>query len=329
MTNPSNLNTQKVQEDLHPDIEPFHLTLSRHGLRLMRSQTTTLQINIGLLCNQKCRHCHLSAGPDRREMMDKKTIDQVVAYAQRAHFDAIDITGGAPELHPEISQMIQRLSPLTPRIMLRTNLTALDEGDMGFLMDVIQSHRVAIIASFPSLNPSQTDALRGEGIYQKSVAVLQKLNELGYGEKDSGLELNLVSNPSGAFVPPPQKQAEKRYLDVLEKRLGIRFNHLFNFGNVPLGRFRNWLVTSDNYGSYVEKLYSNFNPCAVDGLMCRSMVSVSWHGYLYDCDFNLAAGLYMGGRKVHVSDMPGPPAPGSSIAVSDHCYTCTAGEGFT
>lgn len=311
------------------DIEPFDLILSKHGLHLTRSRTTTLQINVGLLCNQMCRHCHLNAGPGRTENMDDDTIDAVIAYGERSHFEVVDITGGAPELNPGLGNIIRSFSSLVPRIMLRSNLTALGQSRTDDLMMVLKSHSVVIVASFPSLNESQVDAQRGNGIFRKSIAVLQKLNALGYGQEDSGLELNIVSNPSGAFVPPPQAQMEKRFREVLGKKSGIRFNHLFNFGNVPIGRFRQWLLDSGNYATYMQKLCSTFNPCAIEGLMCRTLVSVDWNGYLYDCDFNLARGLHMGSRKMHVSEMAGAPAPESPIAVSDHCYTCAAGEGFT
>jgi len=312
-----------------PDVKPFNLVLSEHGLQLARGKTTTLQVNTGLLCNQSCRHCHLNAGPDRSEIMTAEVMDSVVAYARRCAFDVVDITGGAPELNPNLDKLITDLVPLAPRIFLRSNLTALHRRNGDGLMGQLASHRVVIYASLPSLNAAQGDAQRGDGIYDESLAALEALNLLGYGMEGTDLELNLVSNPTGAFVPAPQSQMEKRFRTVLWNKHRIRFNNLFNFGNAPLGRFRRWLIQSGNFASYMEKLCDSFNPCAVDGLMCRSLVSVSWGGYLYDCDFNLARHLYMGGRRIHVTDMPGLPEEGSSIAVSEHCYTCTAGEGFT
>lgn len=310
-------------------IEPFNLNVARHGLELTRAQTTTLQINIGLLCNQFCRHCHLNAGPDRSEMMDTETMDQVVAYAERCPFEVIDITGGAPELNPGLGDLMEKLSPLAPRILLRSNLTALNPQENDDLVRVLASYRVVIFGSFPSINESQADSQRGDGIYQQSIETLKRLNAMGYGRKDSGLELNLVSNPTGAFVPAPQAQMEKRIRGLMERKHGIIFNNLFSFGNVPIGRFREWLIQSDNYAAYMQKLYASFNPCAIEGLMCRNLVSVNWDGYLHDCDFNLARGLFMGGRKIHISEMAALPEPESPIASSDHCYTCTAGEGFT
>jgi len=310
-------------------LEPFRLTLSKHGLRLERCETSTLQINVGLLCNQACRHCHLSAGPGRKENMNAETADAVVSYAQRGHFELVDITGGAPELNPNLSNLIERLSPIVPRIMLRSNLSALNDREREYLIDLLSAYRVVVVASFPSLNESQTDSQRGSGVFQTSIAVLKRLNAVGYGRGGSGLELNLVSNPAGAFLPPSQIEAEKRFRMVLEQKWGILFNNLFNLANAPLGRFNHWLVHSGNYQKYMEKLASSFNPCAIDGVMCRTLLSASWDGYLYDCDFNLSKGVFMGGMKIHVSEMTGRPEPGSPIAVGDHCYACTAGAGFT
>jgi len=310
-------------------IEPFHQALSTHDLKLERDQTTTLQINMGLLCNQTCRHCHLDAGPGRKENMNSETADQIADYAKRCSFEAIDITGGAPELNHNLSGLIERLSSLAPRIMIRSNLSALNDGKRAHLFELFKEYGVVIVASFPSLNQAQTESQRGRGIFSMSIAALKKLNTLGYGVDRSGMELNLVSNPTGAFLPSSQSETEKRFRQVLSKKWGIVFNNLFTFANVPLGRFRDWLLKSENLDKYIEKLSSGFNPCAVEGVMCRTMVSVSWDGYLYDCDFNLARGLYMGGRKIHITEMAGPPESGSPIAVADHCYTCTAGTGFT
>jgi len=310
-------------------VAPFRQTLNRHDFKLERGQTTTLQINVGFLCNQECRHCHLCAGPGRKENMNSKTADLIVDYAKRSCFKVIDITGGAPELNNNLVSLIQRLSPLAPRIMVRSNLSALNDGKRDHLFELFKEHRVVIVASFPSLNEGQTESQRGQGIFSMSIDALKKLNSLGYGQKGTDLELNLVSNPSGAFIPSSQTETEKRFRQVMMKKWGINFNNLFTFANVPLGRFRQWLLQSGNLENYIEKLASSFNPCAVKDVMCRAMVSISWDGYLYDCDFNLARGLYMGWQKVHVSEMLGPPEQGSPVAVSDHCYTCTAGTGFT
>lgn len=310
------------------EIKPFKSALAKYGLKLSRQTTRTLQINMGLLCNQTCRHCHLSAGPKRKENMDAQTLKEVVAYAQRSRFETIDITGGAPELNPLLPELIQQIAAHTPRIMLRSNLSALNQH-MNRLMEVLKSHRVVILASFPSLNLSQTDAQRGEGIFEESIAMLKALNAQGYGRDGSGLKLDLVSNPTGAFMPPSQQQIEKRYHQILDQKWGLRFNRLFNFANVPLGRFKQWLVQTGNYENYLRKLVASFNPCAIEGLMCRNQISVSWDGYLHDCDFNLAISLHMSGKRIHISEMPGPPKTGSPIMTADHCYTCAAGSGFT
>ena len=319
---------KRSSEEKTPEITPFKSTLSKHNLALIRKPTNTLQLNLGFLCNQTCRHCHLDAGPGRKEIMDADTLEEVVAYAQRSHFEIVDITGGAPELNPHLTKLIEKISALAPRIMLRSNLSALKEN-MSRLIDSLKSHRVVIVASFPSLNVSQTNSQRGEGIFEESIEVLKALNTVGYGRNGSGLELNLVSNPTGAFLPPSQEQTEKRYHQILEKKWGVTFNSLFNFANVPLGRFRRWLIQTGNFENYMQTLVSNFNPCAIEGLMCRTLVSISWDGYLHDCDFNLARGLYMCGNKIHASEMPGPPEPGTPIVTADHCYTCAAGSGFT
>jgi radical SAM/Cys-rich protein len=316
-------------EDASGSAEPFTVTLGKHDLDLLRDETCTLQINVGLLCNHVCRHCHLEAGPHRTELMDQKTLDEVVAFAQKTTFQVIDITGGAPELNPHLVQIIERLAPLTPRIMLRSNLTALTEGKRDFLIDVCKTNRVAIVASLPSLHASQADAQRGKGVLDKSLLALKKLNDVGYGQERSDLELDLVSNPTGAFLPISQEQAERKYKRDLDRKWGIVFNQLFTFANVPLGRFRSWLISSGNFDGYMQRLASNFNPSTIQGLMCRTLLSVSWDGYIFDCDFNLAKGLFLGGRKIHISPLDGPPPPGTPIAVSDHCYACTAGSGFT
>jgi len=309
--------------------EPFRQSLARHGLNLTRDRTTALQVNLGLLCNQACRHCHLEAGPNRQEMMSSETADQVVGFARRFHFEVIDITGGAPEMNPNLVNMIEKLSVFTSRLMLRSNLTALASSERNHLIDLCRNNRVVIVASFPSLNEAQADSQRGRGVFQETIEVLKRLNSLGYGQAGSDLELNLVSNPTGAFLPPSQEQLEKRFCQVLEKKWGIVFNNLFSFANVPLGRFRQWLEMSGNLEIYLQKLASSFNPCAIEGLMCRSLISVSWDGYIYDCDFNQAKELYLGGKKTHISELTELPGPGEPIAVSNHCYTCTAGAGFT
>lgn len=321
------LATTEGMQDAAP--APFASMLARHGLELVRAHTTVLQINTGLLCNQRCRHCHLEAGPERVEMMDAKTADAIIAFAGRSRFQTIDITGGAPELNGNLAHLIERLASLAPRIMLRCNLTALTDESRGFLVELCREHKVVLVCSLPSLNRGQADSQRGEGTWEKSIAALKTLNGTGYGKPDSGLELSIVSNPAGAFLPACQEATERRFRRELLSRWGIVFNNLYTFGNVPLGRFQKWLRASGNFEAYMRRLTESFNPGTIPDLMCRTLISVSWDGYLYDCDFNLAQGFFLGGRAVHVSGVEGPPEPGSPIAVGEHCYACTAGAGFT
>jgi len=309
--------------------EPFFKTLARHGLEIKRDRTDTLQINVGFYCNQVCRHCHLEAGPGRLEIMDLHTMNDVVAYAGRSGFQTVDITGGAPEMNPHIEYLIEDIAPLAGRIMLRSNLTALGNKQTDDLIKLCCRHRVVIVASLPSVKTSQTDSQRGKGVMDASIAMLRKLNNFGYGQAGTGLELNLVSSPSGAFLTASQAQSEKRFRDDLERKYGLVFNNLFTFANVPLGRFRSWLQESGNLDRYEQRLAESFNPCTIQGLMCRTLVSVSWDGYLFDCDFNLALRAYLGGLKKHVSEMEGAPEAETRIPIGDHCYACTAGAGFT
>ncbi|MFH2218693.1 MAG: arsenosugar biosynthesis radical SAM (seleno)protein ArsS [Pseudomonadota bacterium] len=329
LTEETTRETTAVSLKAFAGIPPFSLNLSKRGLKLNRDKTRILQVNLGFLCNQACRHCHLNAGPARKENMESGIVDEVIDYARRSRFETIDITGGAPELNPNIEKLIEGTAHRVTRVMLRSNLSALNDGSRDHLPELLKSFKVVIVASFPSLNALQSNSQRGDGIFEISIDALKKLNAIGYGRGGSGLELNLVSNPTGAFLPPSQAETEKRFRRVLKNKWGVVFNNLYNFANVPLGRYRQWLVRSGNFDRYMGKLHSSFNPCAVDNVMCRTLVSVSWDGYLYDCDFNLAKGIFMGGRKIHISEMPGPPEPEGHIATADHCYTCTAGPGFT
>lgn len=308
---------------------PFGETVAAHGLSLRREKTTTLQINVGLVCNLSCSHCHLCASPSRREMMSAETLDQVLRYAAKNPFETIDITGGAPELHMHIREMIEGFAPLATRVLLRTNLTALQGDAWGGLMDLCRDRGVVLIASLPSSNPRRTDAQRGEGLFRRTISSLRRLNAIGYGIPGSGLELDLVSNPSGASLPGSRAQAERRFRGLLAHHWGISFHHLYRFANAPLGRFHRRLEQTGNLDGYLKKLTDRFNPGSVSSLMCRSLLSVDWEGYLHDCDFNLACALDLGGRRTHISEMDGTPIHGSPIATDNHCYACTAGSGFT
>ncbi len=307
----------------------FGQSLAANGLSLIRGKTTTLQINLGILCNQVCRHCHHNAGPDRKEVMTSEIAGAVIAYAERSGFDTIDITCGAADLNPNIFTLIEKLSPLSAKLILRSNLSALNDGKRDDLIELLKMRKVIIVASFPSINETQADSQRGQGIFNKSIETLKKLNATGYGLHETGLELDIVSNPVGMFLPASQVQTERRFREVLMKRWRIQFNNLFALTNVPLGRFYEWLVEKGNLDEYLSRLRAGFYPCAVDGLMCRSLISVSWDGYLFDCDFNQVRRMYLGGEKIHVSQMAGHPPEGNPINIADHCYACTAGAGFT
>jgi len=321
-----------IPEDiiLANSVNSFDKALMQNKLVLQREKTTTCQINVGYLCNLSCRHCHLTAGPDRKENMTKKTAEQVIQFAQRCKFNTIDLTGGAPEMNPNIEMLIEKLTPLCSNIIIRSNLIAINDEKRERLINIIEENKVTIVASFPSINEAQTNAQRGDDIFKKSIETLKKLNKSGYGDsKNSGLELNLVSNPTGAFMPSSQDQVEKRFRTILDEKFGIQFDNLYSFANVPLGRFKSWLKKTNNFDGYMEKLMTSFNPCAVQNLMCKNLVSIAWDGCLHDCDFNLAKKIPMGGVKTHITQMDTLPALGSPIATSDHCFTCTAGAGFT
>ncbi|MBJ6727254.1 arsenosugar biosynthesis radical SAM (seleno)protein ArsS [Geomesophilobacter sediminis] len=307
----------------------FAETLVKHDLKLHRDRTSALQVNVGLLCNLACRHCHLEAGPKRDEVMGRETMDEVVAAARRFRFEVIDVTGGAPELVPDIDYLVRALAPLTSRLMLRCNLGGLDLARRRELLELFRAVRPVLVVSLPATNPSQTDALRGGGAWASTLDTLRELNAIGYGREGTSLELNLVANPAGAFLPPAQGAAEKRYRTDLSRKYGISFTSLYTFANVPLGRYRDFLTRSGNLEQYLATLADGFNPCTVAGLMCRSQLSVDWEGRLYDCDFNLAAGLPHGGEVTYLRGLAELPAPGTPIPVGDHCYACTVGSGFT
>jgi len=310
-------------------IEPFADTLARHGLSLARDRVHTLQVNTGYLCNLRCRHCHHEAGPGRNEIMSRATMEAVVSFARRFPFQAVDVTGGAPELVPDLPFLVDGLAPLVPRLILRTNLSAVSGAEWESLLALCVAHRVVLVASFPSTNPSQADAQRGAGTTETAIAVLKRLNAAGYGVEGTRLELDLVSNPVGSFLPMPHDSAERKFRHDLLRKWGVAFNRQHTFANVPLGRFRDWLLRTENNERYMKTLTDAFNPSAVEGLMCRTLLSVSWDGCLYDCDFNLAADRPVAGRKIHVSDVRDLPSPGAPIAIGEYCYACTAGSGFT
>jgi radical SAM/Cys-rich protein len=309
-------------------VKTFEATLKERNLHLQREKTSTLQVNVGRLCNLACRHCHVDAGPKRTEIMDKQTMVDVIDFAKRIRFETVDITGGAPELVPNLDYLLTNIRPLVDKLILRTNLVLLLHRRYSALLDLCKELKVVFTASFPSTNANQADSQRGKGVWQDSIEMLKRLNAAGYGLPGTGLELNLVVNPTGAFMPVDQCLAEKKFRKDLARRWDIRFTNLFTFANIPLGRFRSWLEDSGNLMQYMERLYSGFNPETIDGLMCRSLISISWDGYLYDCDFNQAADLPYTGKKIHITTATKLP-DGVSVQVRDHCYACAAGAGFT
>ncbi len=309
-------------------IPPFGSTLARHGLELKRTECKHLQVNVGLSCNQSCAHCHHEAGPDRQELMSRETMETILDFAAANSFDIIDITGGAPELNPNIRFLVENAATISPRVIFRSNLTVDLNGQADGLFKLCAEHKIVVVGSFPSTNQTQFDGLRGVGYFQKALERLRKLNALGYGVSPR-LELDLVLNPAGAFFPPSPAGAEKRFKRELNQKWGIQFNTLFTFANTPMGRFRKWLQETNNYDHYMNKLVKGFNPCVVEGVMCRSLLSVGWDGAFYDCDFNLALKIPCAGLPRTVFDSKRPPEEGSPIAMGNHCYACVAGSGFT
>jgi radical SAM/Cys-rich protein len=306
----------------------FANTLKEHGLVLFRERTATLQVNVGYLCNLTCKHCHLAGGPARTEAMDRQTMREVIGFARRNAFETADITGGAPEMVPGVTFLIDGLRPHVGKMLLRSNLTLFFADEYADIRRAVMANRVAIVASLPSVNESQTDSQRGAGVWRRCLDNLRRLNDMGYGLPGTGLELMLVANPAGAFMPADQCRAEQKFKADLARKWGIQFNSLFTFANVPLGRFGQWLQQSGNLPRYMEKLTGSFNPATVARLMCRTLISVSWNGQLYDCDFNQAADLPHGGKPTHLREID-RLGEGTAIVTGDHCYACTAGAGFT
>ena len=307
----------------------FRETLHSYGLKLTKSDTTWLQVNVGQVCDIACKHCHLEASPSRTESMGEQTVEDVIECAGRFAFTTIDITGGSPELLPHLPRLVSGLAPLTQTLIVRTNLTALARSESASILELYRNHRVTIVASLPSVAYSQIDAMRGLKVGEKSIEMLQCLNSIGYGIEASGLVLNIAVNPTGAFLPVPQIQAEQRFRKELLRKYSITFNNLFTFANMPLGRFRNWLESSGNLNTYLLTLKERFNPCTISGLMCSSLISVNWDGYMFDCDFNIAAQLPLRGSRRHISTLLELPPKGTPISIGDHCFACTAGAGST
>jgi len=302
---------------------------------LLAENVTTLQVNVGYRCNMSCAHCHLSCGPTRAESMGADVAEEVLRVLQEnEEIKTLDLTGGAPELNPNFSRLVKGARNAGKRVIARTNLTVFFEDGMNFspdsLVDFYAAHGVEVTASLPCYLESNVDAARGHGAYEKSVRALRMLSRRGYGSGSSGLVLNLVYNPAGPFLSPPERTLEADYKRELNARFGIAFDRLYSFSNMPVGRFRNRLASTGGLERYIELLRSAFNPATLGGLMCRRMISVDWSGKLYDCDFNQALGMGLEkGVPGDIQAFDKERLQTRRIVLGDHCHGCAAGQGLT
>lgn len=297
---------------------------------IRRRRVDTLQVNLGYKCNQSCLHCHVNAGPSRTEMMSPQTLTDVLAYMEASAVSALDITGGAPELHPQFRELVGKARALGVRVMDRCNLTILEEPGHEDLADFLAANRVEIVASLPCYLEDNVDRQRGKGVFDKSIRALRLLNRLGYGVPGSGLTLNLVFNPQGANLPPPQATLEADYKRHLGETYGVTFSGLYTLANMPIQRFGSTLISKGQFNQYMRLLRDAHRDDNLDAVMCRTVLSVDWQGYAYDCDFNQMLGLPLvidGKPRVKLADLVGHDLDGNPIVVMDHCYGCTAGQG--
>lgn len=298
------------------------------GSPLRASGIDVLQVNVGKMCNQTCRHCHVDAGPHRTEIMTRETMAAVLDVVERHRIPVVDITGGAPELNPHFEWFVPELRKRGAHVMDRCNLTILLTGGREGLAAFLRDHQVEIIASLPYYREQNVDAQRGRGVFEASLRALRLLNDLGYGRAGTGLLLNLVFNPTGAYLPPPQDEVEAEYKRELETRFGIVFNRLYTIANMPINRFLDYLHRSGNYERYMRKLIDGFNPAAAANVMCRTTLSVGWDGTLYDCDFNQMLDLPVGESAPRtIAGFDRDRLAGRPIVTGLHCYGCTAGAG--
>ena len=312
----------------------MHATLERLEAttfpRIARRRVDTLQVNLGYKCNQSCLHCHVNAGPTRTEMMDRATIDQVLAYLAAHQVDTLDLTGGAPELNAEFRYLVVAARALGVKVIDRCNLTILSEPGQDDLARFLAANQVEVVASLPCYTEELVDRQRGKGVYERSIAGILALNALGYAEPGTGLVLNLVYNPQGPNLPPAQEALEADYKRILGETFGIRFNQLYTLANMPIQRFGSMLISKGMFNEYMELLRSAHREQNLEDVMCRSLVSVDYQGYLYDCDFNQMLGLPLkvaGRPRSHLRDALTVDLDGNAIVVREHCYGCTAGQG--
>jgi radical SAM/Cys-rich protein len=297
---------------------------------LSRRRLETLQVNLGYRCNQSCVHCHVNAGPNRTEAMSAPVMDTVIDFLAAGGARTLDITGGAPELHPRFRDLVRRARDLGVHVMDRCNLTILTEPGHEDLAAFLAAHRVEVVASLPCYTQELVDRQRGDGVYARSIEGMRRLNAAGYGQPGTGLALNLVYNPQGPVLPPGQAALEADYKRVLGEQCGVTFNHLYTLANMPIQRFGSTLVSKGQFGDYMKLLRANHRDDNLEAVMCRTLLSVDWQGYVYDCDFNQMLGIPMhaaGRARSKLADLIGRDLAGSPIAVADHCYGCTAGQG--
>ena len=307
----------------------FEEKLAQHGIGELRAESiSTLQVNVGKRCNQACKHCHVDAGPQRTEEMTRETVDQVLKAIRLSNITTVDITGGAPELNANFEYLVIEAKKLGCHVMVRCNLTVLLLPDKQHLPEFYRDHNVEVISSLPYFLADRTDAQRGIGVFDRSLDAMRRLNDLGYGKEESGLQLHLVYNPVGAYLPPNQVELERDFQREMWQRYQLRFNRLYTITNMPIKRYLDYLRRSGNYERYMEKLIGSFNPTTIAGLMCRNLVSVSWDGKLYDCDFNQMLEMEVDPRVRHtIADFNHALLAGRPIQTGLHCFGCTAGSG--
>jgi radical SAM/Cys-rich protein len=296
---------------------------------LKPTQLEIFQINVGKMCNQVCKHCHVDAGPDRKEIMTREIMQLCIdVLAANPSFTTVDLTGGAPELNPNFRWFVEEIRRLGKHIIVRCNLTIILANKRFYdLPEFFKQYNIEVVSSLPSYSQDRTDKQRGDGVFEDSIRALQMLNEVGYGKEGTGLALSLVYNPAGAFLPPSQVALEKEYKDALMQRFNISFNNLYVITNMPISRYLDYLLVSDNYDKYMDKLIHAFNPVAAANVMCRTTLSVSWDGYLYDCDFNQMLDLHVACNSKHLSQFSLEELNNREIVLNQHCYGCTAGSG--
>lgn len=309
---------------------PFQEKLLAAGLfPLKPTQLEVFQINIGKMCNQVCKHCHVDAGPDRKEIMTKETMLQCLTILEsNPSFKMVDLTGGAPELNPDFRWFVEEIKKRDKHIIVRCNLTIiLSNKKYHDLPDFFKKHKIEVVSSLPFYSKERTDRQRGDGVFEDSIKALQLLNAAGYGMEGSDLKLNLVYNPAGAFLPPSQSALENEFKQALKKDFDISFHSLYAITNLPISRFLDYLLQSGNYEKYMEKLLTAYNPLAAAHVMCRNTLSISWDGYIYDCDFNQMLDMKVDCSSKHISQYNHSSLVQRDIVVNQHCYGCTAGAG--